>query len=259
MTYQTNTKSLGFRELIPAELCAVSGGRDEAVGKGFTVNGRRQTWSPSGDGAGGLGSGLSSFQFMDFSLLQSIDLEKLEDFFSKWIAQNPNASSEEIEDFTKKTLELIGADLKDFVKKYGDFKIEFSNGLSFKASSLVKGFEFLGNADLVVEGVALTNDYFEGDLNAVEALGFLGALAVTAGLTFYGAPAIVVVLAALAAEKGIEAVADGSAEALYQQIMGLFDWSDLEQWHNNMNFAPNQTQFEFWKNFSPNGVDWSEP
>lgn len=258
MTYQAVLQSTRFREIDQEELEAISGGQG-----GIVINLPRPTsgqiWSGSGDGAGGLSSGLSGFQNMDLSLLQNIDLEALEEFFSQWTSQNPNASSEEVEEFTKKTLELLGAELKDFVNKYGDFNIEFSNGLKFKASSLVKGFEFLGNADLVVQGVALTNDYFEGDLNAAEALGFIGALAATAGLTFYGAPALVVVLGALAAQEGIEAVADGSAEALFKKIMGSVDWSNFAQFNINTTFSPNQTQNEFWQNFFPNGLNWHEP
>ena len=44
MTYQANTKSLGFRELSPAELCAVSGGGDDD-GNVIVVTGRRETRS----------------------------------------------------------------------------------------------------------------------------------------------------------------------------------------------------------------------
>lgn len=72
MTYQTNLASSGFRELNPAELEVVSGG--------ITVTAPRPTGTTSsgayggahGDGAGGIGSGLSSFQMMDLSLLGNL-------------------------------------------------------------------------------------------------------------------------------------------------------------------------------------------
>ncbi len=89
MTYQSNPQRSGFRELSPHELDAVSGGFAGAfpagaagaafVGiPGFTVTGSRGSGgnpfadSNSGNGAGGLGSGLSSFQMMDLSAISGL-------------------------------------------------------------------------------------------------------------------------------------------------------------------------------------------
>lgn len=72
MTYQTNPQRSGFRELNAEELTAVGGGNG-----GFVVTANRPSsgniWSGSGDGALGLGSGLSAFQLpIDLSALAGL-------------------------------------------------------------------------------------------------------------------------------------------------------------------------------------------
>ena len=68
MSYQTNLKSSGFRDLNPQELDAVSGGIVVTAPRPSSGN----IWSGSGDGAGGLSSGFNGFLFMDLSLLAGL-------------------------------------------------------------------------------------------------------------------------------------------------------------------------------------------
>lgn len=86
MSYQTNLKSSGFRDLDPQELNSVSGG-NLTIYLPRPSSGSGNIWSGSGDGAGGLGSGLSSFQLMDLSALASlgtVDWEKFAEDLAKF-------------------------------------------------------------------------------------------------------------------------------------------------------------------------------
>lgn len=80
MTFQTAVKSRGFRELDAQELESVSGGTGSIVVTAPQSSGN--LWSGSGDGAGGLGSGLSSFQFMDLSALAHLATVDWDKFFA---------------------------------------------------------------------------------------------------------------------------------------------------------------------------------
>lgn len=92
MLKQRTANPSGFRELTYEELIAASGGNEPLIySGGLTVFGNSSSGTFSlntgdysvGDGAGGIGSGLSSFQFMDLAAvagLADIDWEAFFDY-----------------------------------------------------------------------------------------------------------------------------------------------------------------------------------
>ena len=246
-------KTNGFRELSAAELEFVSGGNYLVLGQRY--GDIAAFLAAHGDGAGGLGGGNPFAALGGFT---GIDLEGLQEYLQELVNEQPDISPEQLEDLAKNVLELLGAELEDLVAKYGDFEISFGeNGPKFKASSLVDGFKFLGAADILVTGLSLAGDAYNDNLDVAEALGFLAAIAVTVGLSSAGAPAVGVVIAALLAEKGVEAILDGTAQELVNSLLDpvvdvaervLIPLPDLLP-PGNPNQTPLEQEADFWRNF----------
>lgn len=257
MNQITRLKQAGYRELASGEIDRVAGGNGGVL---FTVTGQRYSdiaafLTAHGDGAAGLAGGNP---FASLGSFTGLDLEGLADYLEDFLNDQPEITEEELEELTKKALDLLGAGLEDLVKKYGDFDITIGeSGPTFKASNLVDGFKFLGAADIVVTGISLGTDAYNDNLNVAEALGFVAGLAALAGLTAAGAPALGVAIGVLLAQEGVEAIVDGTAQELVDTLLAPIVESAIETLPPLPNIlppadpylTPSEQEAEYWRNF----------
>lgn len=230
MSYQTNLKSSGFRDLNPNELDAVSGGN-------YLVTAPRPSsgnlWSGSGDGAGGLGSGLSAFQFMDPGLLGTFDLDAFMDLF-----EEPDPDTGMTDGQEEATKEVAKAFIDQFeaeLEKNPNQTVEMPDG------RLVKLVDIIGGLQKVIKGIeagTFVVDLATGDANLRDAIYIAFGITVTGAASAAGAPAGVAALIGFAAQ-GFAQNALTIGEWVNDRIITPAEQAFIEQTRNAANQMPN--------------------
>lgn len=207
----------GFRPLSQHELNAVSGGGVVLYPGGMILTGSRPSsgnlWSGSGDGAGGLSSGLSSFQVMDLGILGSLDLDAIMDFFASPEPDPDTGMTERQEDATKEVAKAFIDEFEQILKNDPKATVELWDGRIVKLADIVTGLKSVIKG---LEAGTFLIDLAKGDANLKDAIYIAFGVAVTGAAAAAGTPA------------GVAAMIGFAAQSIAQNALTIFEWVDAQ-------------------------------
>lgn len=228
---RSNKSSNGARELTKEELLLVSGGSGTIVVDGW--RGDDNDWDfwdnndfydngPDYDNGGGGGGG-------------DTDTDTTEEGLS----DEEKAAAEAF-------IAALQADIKKYIDEFGDFTITIGD-YKVLASELANSLDALGNLFTVYEGLTLTNDIINGDAGVAEAVGFVAAFAVGAGLAAAGAGPLTVFAASFAAgylaTEGTAIILDQLETAYNAMLAAAVEEIGYEP--SDPNWTPLQQELDF--------------
>ncbi|MBD2840970.1 hypothetical protein [Erythrobacter rubeus] len=130
----------------------------------------------------------------------------------------PPGMDEETEIIVEGTVEALQADIQSYLDELGhDFDIKVGDQ-TFRASDLVESLDELGKVFDAYEAYQLTDDLLNGDAGLADAIAFVGALAVGAGVTAAAGP-----LAGFAAGVAAGYLLPGAANYVVDHLATAYD------------------------------------
>ncbi|MCA0903897.1 hypothetical protein [Qipengyuania aquimaris] len=134
----------------------------------------------------------------------------------------PEAMDEALKTALEGELAKLEQNLKDMIDKVGDFDIKVGD-FTIKASALLDGLGKLGGIFDLYEAGQITNDILNGDASVGQVVGFLGALALGAGMATAGAGPLAIFIATSAAGLLIPGAVNSAVELLNAGFEAAFD------------------------------------
>ena len=221
-----------LRELTKDELALVAGGSETIV-----VTGERWDWD--------------YWDFNDYYY----DDPNYEDVYSGGGGgggeEEPDPEPEVMDEALKTAMEgelaKLEQNLKDMIDKVGDFDIKVGD-FTIKASELLDGLGKLGGIFDLYEAGQITNDILNGDASIGQVVGFLGALALGAGMTAAGAGPLAVFAATAAAGLLIPGAVDSAVELLNAGFEAAFDIAveTLGTVPSDPSWPQSISEYDFW-------------